>query len=252
MNDTIKITPDLDIKFCDLMTCVDLDCEFTLRDVLKAIVSSTHIPIDVMMELLNCSHIEAYYKEAQSKPFEDIGDIEYLELYWIGDINGFDNKGRKSNILNYSSAWTFHGIGKLGVVPEDTFRKMTVEEKANFRECYAVELTPIYTLSDYKIKIKPEMVITNWEEKDPNKSFQKIPFQPSITLIEVLYWIIWELSFFGSPENRNGQNDELKRRVDEIDEAKKNGTLDEIMIPWEDVKANIEKKFGKNGTIEEI
>jgi hypothetical protein len=233
MDNYIKLTSDLDIRFSDLMCPVDLSHEFTLRDVLRACVSSTEIPPLLMGQILHCNALQEFYDDAESKPFEDEGDLEYLELYLLGDI-GEDYS---------SSQWSFHGVGKLGVVPKDDFRKMTPEEAASFRESYGVELSPLYRLADYKIKVRNEIVISNWKEKDYSKQITRINFQPSITLIEILYWVIWELSFFGSPSKRDEENAELKRRIEEIDEAKKNGTLDQITIPWEKVKADLEAKF---------
>jgi len=241
MNNEIKITSDLNISFCDLMKQVDISHEFTLKDVLRAAVSSTEIPIEIMQEIVQCRYIKDFYEELLSKPFQDEGDVEYLELYYLVDISKDKNS---SSGFSSSSQWSFHGVGKLGVNSEPENRPMTPEELASFRESYAIELSPMYNLSDYKVNIRDEIMIVNWEEKDHSKQIQKVKFQPSITLIEVLYWVIWELSFFGDPKTRDEENAELKKRVEEIDEAKKNGTLDQITIPWETVKSNLESKFG--------
>lgn len=242
MDNLIKITPDLDISFFDLMRQVDTSHEFTLRDVLRATVKSTFIPYECMQEILQCRCLQDYYDEAESKPFEDKdSNIDYLELCLLGDI-GVD---KDSPTGTYSSSqWAFNGIGKLGVNPDPENRPLTPEELVTFRESYAIELTPLYSLADYKIKVRDEVTITNWAEKDYSRQINRIPFKPSITLIEVLYWVFWELSFFGSPKKRDEESEELKSRIAEIDEAKKNGTLDQILIPWEDVKAKLEKEFG--------
>lgn len=242
MDNQIKITSDLNVSFSDLMRHVDLSHEFTLRDVLRAAVSSTEIPVEIMKELLQCRCLKDFYEEAESKPFaDDDKDMEYLELYLLGDIG--KDKDSPDGIY-CSSQWSFHGVGKLGVNPDPEVRKLSPEELATFRESYGIELSPMYKLADYKIKIRDQIVITNWIEKDYSKQIQTIKFKPSITLIEVLYWVIWELSFFGSPKIRDEESAELKSRIDKIDEAKKNGTLDQILIPWEDVKSNLESKFG--------
>ena len=71
MDNYIKITPDLDISFSDLMRPIDISQEFTLRDVLRAAVKSTHIPVEIMSEILHCRALLDYYNEAESKPFEN-------------------------------------------------------------------------------------------------------------------------------------------------------------------------------------
>ena len=77
MQDCIKITPDLDIKFSDLMMPIDLNQKFTLRDVIRAAWKCHYIPLDVMESILQCNNLRKYYEEMESKPFEDNGDIEY-------------------------------------------------------------------------------------------------------------------------------------------------------------------------------
>lgn len=245
MKDYIKITPDVDINFYDLMLPVDVTKEFTLRDILKAVVNSSYIPIVVMQELLHCDHLQDYYDESESKPFEPSKNfkeqLEYLELYWLGDI--CKDKEAPDGI-NFSSQWAFHGVGKLGVVEDENNRPIDPELKETYRESYGIELSSLYTLTDYKIKIRKEIMIIDWRPKDFKDQLKKIEFQPSITLIELLYWIFWEISFFGSPIKRDEQSNELKRRIDEIEEAKKNGTIDQLLIPWEKVKADLENKYG--------
>lgn len=245
MNNFVKITPDLNINFRDLMRQVDISEEFTLMDLLRASACSTEIPIEIMEELLQCSNIESYYEEANSRPFESNGNIDYLELYWSGYTDCYA-KGHKKEC---SSMWAFHGIGKLGEIPNDCperYDGLTEIERATFRENYAIELSPLYNLSGFQIKISPKMTIMDYEIHDYEKCINDIPFQPSITLIELLYWVFWELSFFGSPEDRDSTKDDLVERVDEIKEAKENGTLDEITKPWEDVKKEIEEKLRRN------
>lgn len=243
MDNLIKITPDLNISFFDLLRPVDTNSEFTLRDVLRACVNSEYIPLECMQEILQCRCLKDFYDEAESKPFENSeNDIEYLELYYQGDI-GEDKDSPDGKY--FSGKWAFHGVGKLGVVPdEDVMGHMSPEDKANFRQSYAIELSPMYNLTDYKIKIRKEILITDWTDKNPISNIKRIDFQHPILLVEVLYWVIWELSFFGSPKDREEESSELKRRCNEIDQAKKDGTLDKLLIPWEDVKKDLCDEFG--------
>jgi len=244
MENTIKITKDLKFNYWDLMKIVDVSQEFTLRDVLRACVNSS-IPMDVLCQILQCSYIVDYWDEAESKPFTgltDDRDMEYLELYWGGSKQTYDKKRCDSG------GWSFHGMGREGYVPEDMakYGKWKKGEKKHYRQAMAIEFSPMYTLADYPIRICKKIYI---EDEDlPIRARIKmkdsgIDYQPTITLMELLYAIFWELSFCGSPKDRDGKMNDLKSRMDEIDKAKKEGRLDEITVPWEKVKRDMKKKI---------
>jgi len=236
----LKITKDLDIDFSDLMLEVDADCEFTLRDVLRIAVSSTHIPVRLMSEILRCRALEDFYKEMEDKPFDGSDDFDYLELYWEGERSTY-----KGKVMD-GSGWSFHGVGKEGVVPEDMSKHMSIEEVDKiiydgYRQKYAIELSPIYKLANYPIKICDEIIVADGDKV--THDITKCPLRPSITLIELLYGVIWEISFFGSPAQRNAQKEELDDTINEIDKFEEEGRLDEVMVPWEEVKERLKQKF---------
>ena len=246
MEKPVKITKSLKFDFWDLMREVDPDHEFTLRDVLSACMRS-NIPIDILQAILRCNYIKDYWKEMKSKKFQDKDrDLEYLELAWMGDVHEFDGE------INYSSYWSFNGIGKKGQLPDDILKHCTKKEiakmkKEGYRQSYAIEFSPIYTLSNYPIKICKELKVEDWRDyerkiKKKKDLWKTIDLRPSITLVELLYWIFWELSFCGSPEQRDGKLADLDKSVKELDDAIKEGRIDEVTIPWEDVKIDLKNK----------
>ena len=244
----IKITRRLKFNFCDLMEPIDYDHEFTLRDVIWACKNSK-IPMDVLSDILQCSYIGLYFDEMQSKKFKDGGYIEYLELSWVGTIYKFGGKEDSGH------SWHFNGIGREGIIPEDLLKTCTKAEinkmkKEKWRQGYAVELTPIYELANYSIKVRKEITVADWRDYEkknhPRDLNTSIDIRPSITLLEVLYWVFWELSFMGSPEKRDKQSKELNERAAEIIKAIDEGRIDEITRPWEEVKKEIKKKFKKS------
>lgn len=200
MENKIKITKDLKFGYEDLIKEIDVSQEFTLRDVLIACMNSK-IPIETLSLLLHCSYIRDYITEASSKDFTDEYDLDYLEVYWWGTE---ELKVRPKGIKECGSMWCFHGIGKLGYIPDDIlqYSELTEKEKKEYRQPMAIEFSSMYKLADYPIKIRQTMNITNYN-KDPQDADTIIDFQPSITLIELLYAIFYELSFCGSPEQRD-------------------------------------------------
>jgi len=243
----IKITKNLKFDYKDLTRQIDLSQEFTLRDIFDACVYSK-IPVENLIEILNCDYTE-FCEEMISKPFEDEGRIDYLELYWDGSVSEFSGK------LDSGQYWAFHGVGKKGVLPDDPNYpyKFTKKEAKEFREKYAIEFTPMYQLADYPIKISDKLSILDYREKHDKRCLKIIDFAPSITLIELLYAIFWELSFCGGIAGRDKKKGELNSALKEFDEAKKNGTLDKKFISSKKLKKDLlkkiksKKKTGKRG-----
>ena len=199
MEKPIQITKDLRFVYSDLIKPVDFSHRFTLRDILKACIN-VQMPIENLMQLLRCNHIVDYWVEAESKPFEDSGEIEYLEIYWLGEI--LSKKSKKSK-NKYDSGWCLHGVG----IEVNAPKKLMTDSKEKKKKYihYGIDFAPLYTLADYTIKIGKTMCI---EESNKEK---EIEFSPTITLIELLYTIFWELSFYGNVEERNKINKKLKK-----------------------------------------
>jgi hypothetical protein len=241
MENKIKITKNYRLEYADLMKEVDLSQEFTLRDILNACYNSNATNILTISTILRCPYICDYWDEMNSKPFENNGEIDYLEVYWWGTKQTYKGVREDGNI------WSFHGVGKLGYVPEDLLKygKLTKKEKKNYRQAMAVEFSPMYALADLPIKISKKLHITDCDIKVKSKKDidSEIDFQPSIKLIELLYAIFWELSFCGSPKQRDNKINDLEKQVDEIKKASKEGRPDEIMVTHEQVKKRILKKI---------
>lgn len=245
MEKLLKINKSLEFDYSDLMRVVDPNHKFTLRDVLRACINSK-IPIEVLKQIIQCDYIEDYWKECNSKKFRNDRGMEYLELSWISEIHHF--KG----VTDSGHVWSFHGVGKEGVIPQDIINHYPKKEidkmiKEKYREGYAIEFTPMYKLTGLEIKINNKINVEDWRgiDKTTNKKRfyenmnTELDVQPSITLIEVLYWIFYELSFCGSLENRDTMMSKVLSRVDDYKKAKKEGTLKVVNFdklkkePWD-------------------
>jgi len=233
--DKIKITKDLSFGYEDLMLEVDFETEFTLLDIVNSCMNS-RIPIDNLSEILHCPYLYDYWDEAHNSPDPDIdSDIEYLRISWYGSKNTWDGK------RDDSSGWIFDGIGRAGHIPSDMEDHCSVADieklKADgWRQTYAIELTPLYNLADYVIRIDDKITITDYDLENKYVD-DKIDIIPSITLIELLYSIFWELSFMGSPKRRDEKKEELGQLVKDI----KDGKVE--TVPWDEAKDRLKKKF---------
>jgi hypothetical protein len=243
MNNKLKITKDLDIQFKDLCRVVDFDHPFTLGDIIHIVNSSSYISQRTMAELVNCNYLGDYLREMQNpflvdkvdKEDEKDGKIEYLQIRWSGDKGEFDGD------VYMDSGWDFDGIGEKGI---DTMAKETghTEIDPEFRECYAIEFTPVNKLAHLQIKMCPKMHLNSREKDENNKTIfnhVKILFAPDISLLDLLHAIFWELSKMGSPKKRDEQKNILAERVSRIKEQSDNGTL--VTHSWEEVKGRLNK-----------
>jgi len=235
--DKIKITKDMKFGLIDLMNYIDVDHEFTLRDILIACKDSS-IPMETLGELLQCPYIEEYYNE-MDKGKEGDRDMLHLELGY-----GIEQDDEDPFICH---GWSFYGVGEEGYISQDIIDHYSEEEvqkmrDEGYRETYAVELSPIYELADYPIKINNEIDVTVYNDT-PVKQ-QPLKGKPEIRLMEVLYEIFWELSFMGSTTDRDEAKDNLCKRIDEYEQAKGDGTLE--YIDFEEVKDKLTKKYDKD------
>ena len=231
----IKITKDMGFSVHDLMSYVDTTHEFTLRDVLCACMNSP-MPMLLLGELLQCPYIVDYYNEMDAGEKAEDKGILYLELSYSIEQDDEDPIT--------TQGWGFHGMGDEGDIPQDIIDNYTEEEvqkmrDEGFAQSYAVEFSPIYDLADYPIRIADKTQVIQWKGFSDNSYV--IKGKPQIRLIEVLHEIFWELSFLGSPTERDEEKELLGQRVDGYEKAKKDGTLK--YVDFEEVKKQLKKNY---------
>jgi hypothetical protein len=230
LRESIQINKDLHFDYEDLMVPVDLETPFTLRDVLRATMQSV-IPIEIIKRMI-CPWVEDYWNEAESKPYEKDNDMEYLELYLFGDVD-------KKDITLDSLSWLLHGVGREGIISEDVVKFYSKEEvlkmiSEGHREQYAIDFSPMYTIADLEIKVKREISVTIYGDRE--FVVEKINVRPNLTLFDLLTSVFWEISFMGPPTNRDKKRDELNERASEVDKWSKEGTLDQHTFSWDSIK----------------
>jgi hypothetical protein len=93
----------------------------------------------------------------------------------------------------------FHGIG--------------FPDANNERIHWGVSLSSSSTLIDLPLQLNTTCDVYKDYEMTPYLTLPNI----SYTLIEVIYGIIWELSFFGGPQERQEKKEELDSMVDDLE-----------------------------------
>jgi len=130
--------------------------------------------------------------------------------------------------------------------------------KVGSEDTYAIDLTPLNKLVGAEIGLDTKVTVTDERSKVTDKFFafkntlddeerSKMPIYPvimkakkSFTLLDILYGIFWEVTFHGPPAQRDKRAEELAETVRKI----KSG--EEKTIPWEEVKAKLEKRIKEN------
>jgi len=180
--ETLIVTPDLDLRFEDLVKKVETYPSFTLRDVLRASVSSSQITPSIMSEMLHCDCIDDFWAECESQVFEPDKhrSITCLRLTWTGEK--FIGDKQQSWFDNY---WEFNGVNEKN------------------GQSYCLSLAPTWRVADFNIRVGRVMEINDFNSED--MKVDKIRFQPSVTVFEMLFAVFFSLGTFGGP----GQRDEM-------------------------------------------
>lgn len=163
-----------------LMYTCELDENFTLKDLF--ILIDKHLDI---LEPVVGNWIRELSQEI-AKPAECLpGEIDFLNLYW--DIQTDDAFG--TNGFEYPS---FDGVSLDG-------------------QTYALDFANLDSLSHLPIRLQPD---ANVRGNDTVLVLKKVPF----TLMDIIYGVVWELSFYGSPVQRGEKLEKLQQAADEFRE----------------------------------
>lgn len=124
--------------------------------------------------------------ESTEEPEKEVSeDLKYAELYWTMNFDEFGTWG-----MSYPS---FHGVGET--------------------DKYGLDFSSPATIKHLPLKLNDTLTICRDEEKPLEIK------NPEYSLLHILYSIIWELSFFGSPESRKAKMVEFTEQVKSIQDG---------------------------------
>ena len=162
-----------------------IDAGVTPRDIFRAVEQDPDLGM-FLAEWSWCD-LAAFHSEAR-KPTTEASDLFYIEIakYFEWD--------------EIEAQETFHvsGIG---------------HPNENGATCYGLDFTPVNQLAHLPVKLRPDMEIYRDNEK--------LGAAPcTFTLLDVLGEIYWEISFYGSPEDRDRERAEVRERLREVEEGR--------------------------------
>jgi hypothetical protein len=175
---------------------------WTLRDLMNLIMPHK----EVLGEMAWCN-VDAFYAEMQKpkpeQPSWIAEKVTYIEVSQVAEIPRWD----PDHLNEYMDV-----TGK-GEDPSDR---------------YALEFTPVNELADLPIKINETYKITRELDASP---WEETIFETKkpMYLLDVIWALLWEISFAGSPDQRDAKWGEIEKAKIEADEHP------ERLIPAEEV-----------------
>lgn len=212
-----------DKAICKINNHCILDDDVTLEDVF--LLLNTEIDVfDAMIGNWCKDYVEEGLKHVINMTKDKASiynpdEIEYLELNW--DFYYDDNTKYGQSFYGHDKP-SFGGVGfklKEDKLCEWKDKDGTdiIEWNKGSRIPWSLMGTPVYELKHLPVKLKDEIKVYN--DNTESKDFHKIINTykgASFTLHNILYGIIWELSFHGSPTKTIKFREEINKSVKEI------------------------------------
>jgi hypothetical protein len=163
------------------------DNNVTLRDLFNIMDSN----VDLWMKMTGNGLLPDYMEEfhAINQSSGDLG-FSYIELYWITDLGDYEKCGIDTMEIS---------IGISGI---DSSKKV---DENGIPNKYGLDFLELSDIIDIPIRLNDKFEIyDNNDYEDPIINAKK-----QFTVIEVFWAIIWELTFYGTPKERNATREEL-------------------------------------------
>lgn len=206
-------------------------CELEEGLILKDVFLYLNSNLDYWNALLQNWCDEVVTEGLSNKTREKIDDdleITYLQLYWNDEIDIWDGGSE------FQTASRMDFVARGIQHCDDNFEGGVKKgDEINI----SLSFVPVYELSNFPLKLNTKYIV--WETdyvtyKESRKVVEVDHNYPN--LFEILYGIIWELSFYGGPSSREEKAKELKNAVKEI----KEGTAK--LVPQDEIIKKINTK----------
>jgi hypothetical protein len=201
-----------------LMEPCTLGAGVTLRDVFELI--NTELEIFDLIIGNWCKEIvtEGLVGEPKKVGFYDPGEIEYLTLGYYASYNSI----KKSNFAGFHRP-DFGGVGwelkeNIYFDWEDPHTgEKEIEHHMGSRISWGVSFTPANELADLPLILEPLMKVYESDTEGSNYMSELFTFKdPEYTLFGIIQGIIWELSFHGSPQDRESTKSNCDERINKF------------------------------------
>ncbi len=175
-----------------------IDADVTLGDIFHTVEQDPDLVR--FLEQWSWCNVKAFHSEAR-KPANESSDLSYIEI------------AKHFEWGEHEAQETIH-VSAIMQAGDDGITN------------YGLDFIPVNQLVHLPVRLRPELEI--------HKDFEKVgEARCNFTLLDVLGEIYWEISFFGSPEDRDRESAELQERVREVEEGRA------TLIPWNPPKDRV-------------
>jgi hypothetical protein len=226
--ETLRLTPGYRLRMVDLMREIEIAEDFTLAELCLAIRDSDEIDLDTLSALIHCQLApfieECLHPGVSIRPSPSVSAIH---VAWRCE---YDHPEETRWPPTTTLRLDVYGVGEIWKDHLPGGQWYEAGKDVSHCNTYAIELTPLNELRHLPITIDPTMCVACSD--DPGRTPLEIP-APRVTLLQLLYALFWEFSFFGTPAKRDMQMAELKETVRQIESG-------EVQtIPWDQVKEEL-------------
>lgn len=234
--ESLCLTPGYRLRVVDLMREIELDEDFTVAELCLTIRDSEEMDLDTLSALLQCPL--APFIEDCLRPGVLLDSSPRLSAIQVAWQCEYDQPGESRWSPTTTLRLDVSGVGEIW--PDHLPGGQWDEAEKDVSHCttYAIELTPLHELRHLPLTIAPIMRIARSD--DPGQAPLEIP-APSVTLLQLLYALFWEFSFFGAPMERDKHRAELQERVRQLESGEAQ------TIPWEQVKDALQRTLDEEG-----
>lgn len=231
--DKVRLHPGYVLRVADLMTPAEITEEFTLGDLCRIIDNFEEMDHETLSALLQCP-VEPFLEECL-RPWDTShelrSDLHYMRVFWECEYDSLT----EARWPPVTALWLHvDGIGNIWEDHQPGGR--FYRDGQDYTHCnrYAIEMTPLYALRHLPLRIDPIMTVQPSLTQESDHTDLDIP-TPDVTLLQLIHALFWELSFFGTPEQRDAMREELHQRVKRIEAGQ------ERLIPWEDIQKGFDE-----------
>ena len=218
-----------------LNPCV-IEDNFSLRDLFDLMDSHEALKCFVA-QYSWCRSIDEFHAAAKL-PAEPT-TLKFLKITKRGEVHAYD--GERDIGLDCD----VHGHGPLSDQEKEEWMKYGVQDEdgkpkspPQFQD-YGIGFSPMSQLADLSLATDDTLEIH--EYKADLVTCGRQPF----ALLEIIDAVYWEISFYGGPEEAHAMCEDLKQRVEDV----KSGV--EKTIPFDEVKADLDREFGYKKEVNE-
>lgn len=192
-----------------LFNHVELEETVTLGDIFRLLEAAPLLKEVFLRDFANELCVEAAKGALPANDANPDDALAYLELYQFWNL--------------HTGNATYGDIHRLGVhaigVPSSVDRP-DMGITAGQRIEWSISLAPLRALLGLPVRVNTEVRI--FEDDHNAKGYAKqlqLAKNPYVTLGQIIHSVLWELSFYGAPAQREEMADELKSRMDSVQDG---------------------------------